>query len=80
LRPEVVVLGTDLIDESGWLICDKLLLERPDQKVVLVTSGTSPTNRHFAEFVGAVALVYEEAGVEALVAEIDEAPLVSPSA
>jgi DNA-binding response OmpR family regulator len=79
LTPEVIVLGTDLPDESGWLICDKLLLERPEQKVVLVTNHSSPINRHFAEFVGAVALVHEEAGIQALAEEIDGAMLLSPA-
>jgi len=76
---DVVVLGTDLPDESGWLICDKLLLERPGQKVVLVTAQSSPANRNFADFVGAVALVYEEAGIQALIEEIAGATLLSPT-
>jgi DNA-binding response OmpR family regulator len=79
LSPEVVVLATDLPDESGWLICQKLLSERPDQKVVLVTNRTGPANQTFADFVGAVALVHEEAGIQALIEEIDGATLLSPT-
>lgn len=70
LSPDVVVLGTDLPDESGWLTCGKLLQEYPGQKVVLVAGRSTPENRHFAAFVGAIALVQEEAGVQALAEEI----------
>jgi DNA-binding NarL/FixJ family response regulator len=70
LAPAVVVLGIELPDESGWLTCDKLLLERPKQKVVLVADRSTPTSRRFAQFVGASALIHEEAGVEALAEEV----------
>lgn len=70
LTPEVVVLGTDLPDESGWLTCDKLLDENPEQKIVLVTDQSTPANRRFANFVGATALVNEEGGVQALADEV----------
>jgi DNA-binding response OmpR family regulator len=66
LSPEVIVLGTDLPDESGWLTCGKLIHENPEQKVVLVADRSTPRNRHFAAFVGAAALVHEEAGVQGL--------------
>jgi DNA-binding NarL/FixJ family response regulator len=70
LAPAVVVLGTDLPDESGWLTCEKLLHERPGQKVVLVADRLTPATRQFAAFVGAAALIREEAGVEALADEV----------
>src|SRR5262249_51827815 len=77
LAPAVVVLSTDLPDESGWLTCDKLLHERPGQKVVLVTARSTPANRHFAQFVGAAALVQEEAGMQALAQEIGGVPALA---
>lgn len=70
LSPAAVVLGVDLPDESGWLTCEKILLDRPKQRVVLVTNGSTPTNRCFAAFVGAAALVHEDAGIEALAEQI----------
>jgi DNA-binding NarL/FixJ family response regulator len=72
LSPEVVVLSTELPDESGWLTCDKLLHENPELKVVLVANRSTPRNRHFASFVGAAALVHEEAGVQTLADEVGE--------
>lgn len=68
--PAIVVLGTNLPDESGWLTCDKMLDENPDQKVVLVSRGSTPNDRRFARFVGASALVHEQAGVQALAEHI----------
>ncbi len=70
VAPTVVVLAIELPDESGWLTCDKILLDRPRQKVVLITDYTKQANQCFAEFVGAAALVHEEAGVEGLAAEV----------
>jgi len=39
LSPALVVLGTELPEESGWLTCAKLRLEQPDLKIVLVADG-----------------------------------------
>src|SRR5437660_9043907 len=36
LAPEVVILDTQLPDESGWLTCAKLIQENGAQRVVLV--------------------------------------------
>jgi DNA-binding response OmpR family regulator len=67
LAPHVVVLDTDLREESGWLTCAKLILERPGQRVVLLGSDLSPEAHEFAAFVGAAALVSRDAGAAALV-------------
>ncbi len=67
LRPEVVVLGLDLADETGWLTCAKLTQERPGGKVVLVGEG-GPRNREQARFVGACDLVPREDSLAAIVA------------
>lgn len=57
LSPDVVVLDTELSDESGWLMCAKLTSELPGQRVILV--GPLPTRERaeFASFVGAEALI-----------------------
>lgn len=66
LAPEVVVLDTDLREESGWLTCAKIKLENPDQKVVLVTTRVNYEDQLNAEFVGADALIARDAGARAL--------------
>ena len=53
LRPAVVILGTDLPGETGWLTCDKLVRGRPAQRVVLVADGDREEDRSFASFVRA---------------------------
>jgi ActR/RegA family two-component response regulator len=68
--PTVVVLDTELRDESGWLTCDKLTREIPGQKVVLVGPDPGEANQSLAEFVGAAALVGRSAGVDTLVDEV----------
>ena len=45
LEPQLVVLQTDLPEESGWLTCDKLTDEWPDCKVVLVSAEPTPLPR-----------------------------------
>jgi DNA-binding response OmpR family regulator len=70
LAPQVVVLDTDLREESGWLTCAKLKLENPAQRVVLVTGEISPEAQAYAEFVGAAALVARESGVPALLERV----------
>ena len=66
LEPTVVVLDTDLAEESGWLTCAKLESERPGGEVVLVASEDNAVNRARAEFVGASALVSRQHNLVAL--------------
>jgi DNA-binding response OmpR family regulator len=70
LAPAAVVLDTDLPDESGWLVCDKLTRELPGIKVVLVSNRLTPKRARFAVFVGAAALVRQRDGVAALLQEV----------
>ena len=70
LNPAVVVLDTDLADESGWLICDKLTREDASPKVILVGTSPAPEQSDFAAFVGASAYVLQQDGVKALVNEV----------
>lgn len=68
--PEVVILATELPEESGWLTCDKLTRESPGQKVILVAPDLKGGSHQFATFVGASALVSRDDGVEALIDEV----------
>jgi CheY-like chemotaxis protein len=70
LAPAVVVLDTDLRDESGWLTCAKLLQERPGQRVVLVADAVTAEAGRFADHVGAARLVTRQAGAAALVEHV----------
>ena len=57
LNPSLVVLGTELPLESGWLTCDKLRAELSGVKIALVVEEPTPYLERFAKFVGAAALV-----------------------
>ena len=65
-RTVALLLDVDLQDESGWLTCDKVLRERPELCVVLMSKDTRPENRRFATFVGARALVRQKQEVGSL--------------
>jgi DNA-binding response OmpR family regulator len=66
LRPRLVVLDAELPDESGWLTCRKLLDEQPDLAVLLVAPEPTPRQHEFAAFVGAAALLDQNAGPNVL--------------
>jgi DNA-binding response OmpR family regulator len=68
--PAVVVIDTDLHDESGWLTCDKMTRELADQRVILVGPNPTEESHRLAAFVGAAALVNRTAGVSALADEV----------
>src|SRR5262245_48318825 len=70
LAPEVVILDTQLPDESGWLTCAKLIQENGAQRVVLVSGAIDEEEKRLAETVGAAALVARQRGVPALVEEV----------
>jgi DNA-binding response OmpR family regulator len=75
LRPSLVVLGTDLPEESGWLVCDKLTREFPSTRVVLVAVEPDSPSEQFASFVGAATLVDRNAGPSALLNGAEHAVL-----
>jgi CheY-like chemotaxis protein len=56
LQPDVVVLHTDLPEESGWLTCEKLVRDLPGVKVLLYAPEALEPSADFAAFVGAVAV------------------------
>jgi DNA-binding response OmpR family regulator len=72
LAPQVVVLDTELREESGWLTCAKLKMEYPHQKVLLVAEDVTDEARAYADFVGAAALVSRTAGVPALLDRVQQ--------
>ena len=79
LAPAVVVLDTELADESGWLLCDKLSREEPAPKVVLIGGRQTPEEERLASFVGAAALVRQQDCISHLVNEVLEAALPAAS-
>jgi CheY-like chemotaxis protein len=66
LQAQLVILDTELPDESGWLTCAKLTHELPQLKVVLVSPQPTPYEQDFADFVGA-ALFGRQEGTAPLV-------------
>ncbi len=66
ISPRAVVLDTDLPDESGWLTCAKILLERPGLRVILVSPHQTEPEQRLSAFVGATGLVGRDQGVDAL--------------
>jgi DNA-binding response OmpR family regulator len=77
LAPRVVVLDTDLREESGWLTCAKLKRENPDQIVVIVTGQITPEAEAMAEFVGAAAVVARDWGTPALLDRVQQMSSIS---
>jgi DNA-binding NarL/FixJ family response regulator len=66
IEPAVVVLDTDLGDESGWLTAAKLLLERPRQKILLAGAEHTDFREQLALFLGAAGFIAREETVNAL--------------
>jgi DNA-binding response OmpR family regulator len=77
LSADLVVLGSELPGESGWLTCAKLSAELSHIEVVLVADGPGPLAHLFAAFAGATALVDAGPGPAALVSEVDGSPLAA---
>lgn len=68
--PQVVVLDTQLEDQSGWLTCEKIVRDDPTLKVILLASQPEPNADAYAEFVGSAKLIRQEEGVQAVIDEI----------
>jgi CheY-like chemotaxis protein len=73
LRPQVIILDTQLRGESGWLTCAKLTLGGPVPRIILVDDQVTPLRHEFAETVGAAAIIPVQAGLPALIAEVQDA-------
>lgn len=70
LQPEVLVMGTDLEGETGWLTCDKVKRDLPGVKVFLIGDATNCRNQAFASFLGAAALLDSADSIQILVEEV----------
>ena len=70
-EPRFIVLDTLLPNESGWLTCDKVRLEFPEVRVVLVAVEPGFHEANFAVFVGAAGLVDCADGIQALLDEME---------
>jgi hypothetical protein len=68
-KPHAILLPEDAGCESGYLAGAKLLISRPELKVVVVGAARTPRSERFAEFVGAE-FVAESDGVSELVAAV----------
>jgi DNA-binding response OmpR family regulator len=62
-----ILLGTDQVEESGWLTCAKLRQEQPHLRVFLVAPAVTPERRRFAAFLGAAGLLGQQDDPRAVV-------------
>lgn len=70
LGPQLVVLGEEAPDETGWLTCAKLAREPRRCRVVVVSRAPTAEDQRLTRFVGGSALVRQDADAGALVAEV----------
>jgi DNA-binding response OmpR family regulator len=77
LEVDLVVLDAAFLGETGWLTCAKLAQERPELCIVLTAERPDHRAHRLAEFVGAVALVDQRAGISALIQAVEGKPLAS---
>lgn len=70
LDPDLMVLATELEEESGWLTCEKLTGELPRIKVFLIGDAGEQRSHDFAAFTGAAGLLDGKASVATLVQEV----------
>lgn len=64
--PRVILLDTELPDESGWLTCAKITLEHPEQRVLLLTPELNAADKQRLASVGAEDLVSRQDSIEHL--------------
>src|SRR5262245_24811869 len=64
LQADLLVMATELDQESGWLTCEKVTREIPQLKVILVGDTSEQQNCEFARFVGAVGFVDQTESVQ----------------
>lgn len=69
-RPGLILLDTELKDESGPLTCAKLKISYPDCKVMLVGKQLSGEAIRLARFVGADEYVSQSEGLDTLIRRV----------
>jgi DNA-binding response OmpR family regulator len=72
IHADIVVLDSEMPFESGWLTAEKLRRERQNARAIVVTPEATFTDRRFAEFICAAAIVDGAEGPEAVLERIDE--------
>jgi CheY-like chemotaxis protein len=70
LAPQVLVLDTQLPDETSWQTCAKLALASGAKKVILVSPQVTEEECRLAEAAGAAALLARTTGVPQLVNQV----------
>ena len=65
-NPRVMVLDTELPDESGWLACAKLTHEDPSRRVVLLAPERTPESLENLAKINGAALVTRQDHLEVL--------------
>ncbi len=60
LDASVIVIDTELPDESGYLACAKLKTQYPESKVLLLVAAETPTTQRYAAFAGADGVLYRD--------------------
>lgn len=76
-RPDVIVLASELLDESGWLTSAKISTANPAAHIILAASEWTPALEERARMVGAEQCVSRAGGAEALAAAILGNPVFS---
>ncbi len=76
-EPAVVILETDLPDQTGWLSCFKIVRDGGCRKVILLASAPDQASPDFAQFVGATAMVLPVDGMDALVDAVYDTDLAA---
>lgn len=74
-RPHVVFLDINIPVQDGWLVCNKIKLQRPAPFIVLITGETRPDLYEFAAFVHADDLMkkpFEEWQIQRTLDELEE--------
>jgi DNA-binding NarL/FixJ family response regulator len=70
LKPDVVLLDLRLPDKPGFAACREILQQRPETRVIILTSATEERNVHEAIAVGAHGYLLKENDGASLVAAI----------
>lgn len=70
IQPRVVVLDSELPDESGWLISAKITLDPPSPSVILLAPHRTDSDAKKLSLVGAMSLIGRDDGAETLVEQV----------
>ena len=74
LTPDLVLLGADFPDETGWLVCDKMRRDLPEVRVFVIAETNDEVNGDFGRFVGARGVVTRTHSAESILQELHGKP------